>query len=61
MRWLSGVLSATTVDTALRTLAECPAWGEPGRDLVAAIGVGAVSRGCGCVVVIVAMLRIDSA
>ncbi|CAB3241089.1 unnamed protein product [Arctia plantaginis] len=32
-----------TVDTALHTLAECPAWVEQRRDLVAAIGVGILS------------------
>lgn len=38
-------MSDQTVDTALHTLIECPTWGEPKRDLLVTIGVGALSLG----------------
>ncbi|CAB3250604.1 unnamed protein product [Arctia plantaginis] len=46
-----------TVDTALHTLAECPAWVEQRRDLVAAIGVGVLSLDS----LIAAIVRSESA
>ncbi|CAB3247565.1 unnamed protein product [Arctia plantaginis] len=46
-----------TVDTALHTLAECPAWVEQRRDLVAAIEVGVLSLDS----LIAAIVRSESA
>ncbi|CAB3245574.1 unnamed protein product [Arctia plantaginis] len=46
-----------TVDTALHTLAECPAWVEQRRDLVAAIGVVVLSLDS----LIAAIVRSESA